>query len=144
MMDGLTANWVSIIVGLASLLLGAGGIWLTMRWRARARLFCQTRSVTLVGQPDSTPHGEIKILFNDAAVPQVTVSHLALWNAGNTTIRGGDIVKGDPLRVCFEDGTTILGTRRVGCTRPVNGLLVAVNRERSSEAYLRFDYLDGG
>src|SRR5882724_6034223 len=94
-------GWLGTVVGIVGLILAVVGIVLTLRSRAVARLVYQTRDLVLVGQPDAIPYGEVKILFNDNVVPRVMVSHLAVWNAGNTTIRSNDVVESDPMKVAF-------------------------------------------
>ena len=120
------------------------GIILTVRSFTRARLAYQTRDLTLIGQPDATPYGDVSILFNGAPVPRLAVTRLAFWNAGNTTVRRADLVEKDPLTICFEERTAILGSRNLSETRAVNECRLFLNRDIPSRAILTFDYLDRG
>jgi hypothetical protein len=86
-------------VGIIGVLLTIFGVILTIRSRSKARLVYQARSYTIIGSPDVTTGTRIKLLFDDISVPRVVVTHLAVWNAGNTTIRRDDIVAADPLTV---------------------------------------------
>src|SRR5271154_4018409 len=98
----------------------------------------------VVGQPDASSLGDIKILFNGDAVPRVVVTQLAVWNAGNTTVRGNDIVEADPLAVGIDPGSSILGTGLLSATRTVNDFHIRVMAQDRSRAFLDFDYLDPG
>jgi hypothetical protein len=131
-------------LGIVGVFLALVGIVLTVRSHTRARLAYQARSVTLIGQPDVTPYGDIRVLFNGAPVPRVMVTRLALWNAGNTTVRRADLVEKDPLMVCFEEEAAILGTRTLSETKGVNEFRLSLNRDFPSRAIMTFDYLDRG
>jgi hypothetical protein len=143
-MHFLTGISPGVALGIVGVLLTIVGIVLAVRSRTRARLAYQTRDLTLIGQPDATPYGDVSILFNGAPVPRLVVTRLALWNAGNTTVRHADLVENDPLTVCFEEKTTILGSRTVSQTRAVNECRLSLNHDFPSRALMTFDYLDRG
>jgi hypothetical protein len=131
-------------LGILGVLLTIVGLVLAVRSRTRARLAYQIRDLTLIGQPDATPYGDVRILFNGEPVRRLVVTRLAFWNAGNTTVRRADLVEKDPLAVCFEEKTTILGSRTVSKTRAVNECRLALNHDFPSRALMTFDYLDRG
>jgi len=140
----LTSSWFVAAIGVLSLVLAGIGIVLTIKSQTRSRVAYQTRSWSLVGQPKEKSYGEVKILFEDQDVPRVSVSQIALWNAGNTTIHSTDLVTTDPLAVCFEAGTRVLGARWLAVTRPVNGCSVFLKRSAIDRATLSFEFLDAG
>jgi hypothetical protein len=138
-LSGISLGTALAIIGVLLTLLG---IILALRSHAKARLVYQARHLTLIGQPDATSYGDIRILFNGAPVPRLMVTRLAFWNAGNTTVRRADLVDRDPLTVSFEEEATILGSRTLSETRAVNEFRLSLNRDRPSRAFLTFDYLD--
>jgi len=131
-------------LGVAGVFLAIVGIILSARSLTRARLAYQHRGLTLIGQPEATTYGDIKILFNGEPVPRLVVTRLAFWNAGNTTVRRADLVEKDPLTVCFEEKATILGSRILSETTAVNECILSLNRDFPSRAFLTFDYLNRG
>ncbi len=140
----LQSPWLGLLLAVIGILLGAIGVVLTIRSRSKARLVYQSRDLVLIGQPDANPAGEIKILFNDAMVPRVVVTRLAVWNAGNTTIKRDDIVFSDPLAVCFDSDVMILGSRRLKASQTVNDFRLKIQEQDRSRAVLEFDYLNNG
>jgi hypothetical protein len=140
---GILANpVVATIATLIGIALAAIGIILTRRYRERPRMVYQTHDSFVVGQPDASALGEIKIIFNNNTVPRVVVTQLGIWNAGNTTIRGSDIVAGDPLVINIESGSLILGSTRLKATREANDFHIRLSPQDRSQSLLEFDYLD--
>jgi hypothetical protein len=132
---GLIITLIGVGIGVVSL------IW-ARRFRVNPRMVYQTHDTFVVGQPDATSYGDIRILFNLAPVPRVVVTQLGIWNAGNTTIRRDDIVATDPLMFLAEPGSSILGSTRLTATRNVNDFRLRLVSEDRSRAILEFDYLD--
>jgi len=116
--------------------------WLGMRFRSKSQMAYQSHDFTIVSQPSVSSIGEIKILFNEVAVPRVVVTQLAVWNTGNTVVKGEDIVKSDPLTIRFEDGAMILAAQRVTATQEVNDFRIRLSEHDRSAAFLEFDYLN--
>jgi hypothetical protein len=118
--------------------------WLGMRFRAKSQMAYQLHDFTIIGQPNVTNLGDIKILFNNVAVPRVVVTQLAVWNTGNTVVKGKEIVESDSLTICFEDGAVILDAQRVNATQEVNDFRIRISEHDRSRAFLEFDYLNAG
>jgi hypothetical protein len=116
--------------------------WLGMRFRSKSQMAYQSHDFTIVSQPNVPSIGPITILFNEVAVPRVVVTQLAVWNTGNTVVKGTDIVETDPLKVCFEDGAVILNAQRMSATREVNDFQIRISETNQSCASLEFDYLN--
>src|SRR6267142_1742871 len=116
--------------------------WLGMRFRSKSQMAYQSHDFTIVSQPSVSSIGEIKILFNEVAVPRVVITQLAVWNAGNMVVKGTDIVESDPLKVSLEDGAVILHAQRMSATREVNDFRIRISEEDQSCAFLEFDYLN--
>jgi hypothetical protein len=133
-------DWIiPTLIGVAA---SAFFFWLGMRVRSKSRMAYQLHDFTIIGQPNVTNLGDIKILFNNVAVPRVVVTQLAVWNTGNTVVKGKEIVESDPLTIHFEDGAMILDAQRVTATREVNDFRIRVSEHDRSLAFLEFDYLN--
>ena len=131
-------------LSILGLLVGVIGIVLTIAFYSKSRLAYQVRDFPLVGQPGATPYGAVTILFNDSAVPRVTVTQLAFWNAGKTTVRRADIVEKDPISLSFDKDTVILGSRALRASKSVNDVQLVLDTDSRFRALLTFDYLDRG
>jgi hypothetical protein len=136
-----TPDWIiPTLIGIAA---SAIFFWLGMRFRSKSQMAYQLHDFTVIGQPSVTNLGDIKILFNNVAVPRVVVTQLAVWNTGNTVVKGKEIVESDPLIIRFEDGAMILDAQRVSATQEVNDFRIRVSEHDRSRAVLEFDYLNG-
>jgi hypothetical protein len=124
---GILANpVVAAIATLTGIILAVVSVVLTRRYRVNPRVVYQMHDYFVVGQPDVSSLGDIKILLNGDTVPRVVVTQLAVWNAGNTTVRRDDIVDADPLAVSIDPGSSILGTGLLNSTRTVNDFHISV------------------
>ena len=133
-------DWIiPTLIGIAA---SAIFFWLGMRFRSKSQMAYQLHNFTVIGQPNVTNLGDIKILFNNVAVPRVVVTQLAVWNTGNTVVKGMEIVESDPLTIRFEDGAMILDAQRVSATQEVNDFRIRVSEHDRSRAFLEFDYLN--
>jgi hypothetical protein len=133
-------DWIiSTLIGVAA---SAFFFWLGMRVRSKSQMAYQLHDFIVIGQPNVTNLGEIKILFNNLTVPRIVVTQLAVWNTGNTVVRGQEIVESDPITIHFEDGATILDAQRVTATQEVNDFRIRVCEHDRSRAFLEFNYLN--
>src|ERR1700722_17135381 len=100
----------------------------------KPRMAYQMHEFSIIARPEITKLGKIEILYNGNPVPRVTVSQVALWNVGSTTVRGQDVVDADPLAILIDNGTNILDDKSeqsiiydaqvVKAARPVNGFQI--------------------
>jgi hypothetical protein len=132
------AQWLGTIIGLIGLV--AATVFY-IRSRRTHRLSYQRRDITLLGSEDSVFPDEVDIHFDGKSVPQVTSSMFVLWNRGNTTFRGTDIVERDPLRFRIEGTGSILKVRILRRTRSVNEASIN-NSAGGGDAGITFDFLD--
>ncbi len=81
--------------------------------------------------------------FRGKHVSRLSVTRLAVWNAGTEPIRESDIPDGETLKVTTRDGITVLATEVLEVTRAANHLSISV---QSAEAFphIKFDFLDPG
>jgi hypothetical protein len=137
----LSQAWLSGLLGLIGGLVGLVGIVLFLATRSRSRIAAQINSLELVGVNSVLPN-EIEFLFKGNRVPKVTLSRIAIWNIGNTTLRGDQIVAGDPLRIVTSDHSEILEATILSRTRDVNQFSCNRQQDLLNEATCEFDYLD--
>jgi hypothetical protein len=142
--EALNQNWLSTTVGLIGLIVGSIGIFLAFSFRPRPRLAAQVNSLELVGVDDAVLPNEIEFLYRGKKVPKVTLSRIAIWNIGNTTLRGDQIVESDPLRVVMAEGSNLLEVGILNRTREVNGFSTFPRSDRLNEFVCTYDYLDPG
>jgi hypothetical protein len=144
-MDGwkelLSKAWLNGLVGLFGWLLTAIGLVLFLTTRSRSRVAAQINSLELVGVNSVLPD-EIEFLFRGNKVPKVTLSRIAIWNIGNTTLTADQIVDGDPLLIVTSEGSEILEATILNCTRQVNEFSCVRVHDVPNQAFCRFDYLD--
>ena len=139
--DSLSQPWLGTVLAVLGL---AAAVFFYRRSRRVSRLAYQFDEVTLLGSSRSAFSDEVEIRFSGRVVPRVTAARLIVWNAGNTTLRGSDIVQADPLRVHLQDEGIILKASVVRVTRDVNDFAVSLEGQGQPEAALAFDYLDPG
>src|SRR5882724_5819984 len=132
----LSEGWVGSVIGLVGIL---AGLAIAYYYRARPRLASQVNSLELLGNNPVLPK-EIEFLFRGQKVAKVTLSRVAMWNMGNTTLRGEQIVRTDPLRVVTSEGSQILEVRVLSRTREVNAFNCAIRVfSAGNEAECTFD-----
>ena len=137
----LSKAWLSGLFGLFGGLIGVVGIVLFVATRSRSRIAAQINSLELVGGNSVLPD-EIEFLFRGTKVPKVTLSRIAVWNSGNQTLTGDQIVDGDPLRIVTSEGSEILEASILKRTRQVNEFSCVRVNDVPNGAFCRFDYLD--
>jgi hypothetical protein len=135
--DILNQNWLGTLIGVLA------GLVIAYRFKSRARLAAQVNTLELAG-PNAVLPNDIAFMFRGHKVPNVTMSRIAIWNIGNTTLKGDQIVTSDPLRIITSEGSTILEATVRNRTRQVNEFTCALRGGKANEVECRFDYLDPG
>ena len=91
---------------------------------------------------DALPTG-IVVQYEGISVPRLTKSVIIIWNNGENTLSGADIVDKDPLRFNVGADGRILSTSVLKVNREVNDFrVVTAPGEATSEAVFTFDFLD--
>lgn len=132
--------WVGSLLGLAGLLGLPLAVYLYFLAKRSAALSYQLREFSVVGGRTAEFPEELEIRFAGEQVDQVTATEIVLWNSGNTTIDGSQIVLMDPLRVQVSSGV-ILKPTIIRQTRPVIGAVVSMG-EAANVGNIGFDFLD--
>ena len=133
----LSQGWIGTIVGLVGIVVAIG---FYLRSRRKARLAFHGDHVTLVGGRGAAFADEVEIRFDGAIVPRITASKIVIWNCGDRTINGRDVVDSDPLRVEVPQSGTILKHTILRKTRSVNAW--KVNQPSPDRLDLTFDFVD--
>ncbi|WP_367082547.1 hypothetical protein ABV589_16455 [Pseudomonas sp. HOU2] len=91
---------------------------------------------------DALPAG-IDVQYEGISVPRLTKSIIIIWNNGENTVSGSDIVEKDPLRFHVGRDGKILSTSVLKVSREVNEFrVVSMPGQESNEAVFTFDFLD--
>lgn len=126
-------DWLSVGLGVLSVV----GIPLAFIWGRRNRQKPDLRSSTDFDQvmaPLSFAGG-LRLTWNGRSLEQVSRTNIALWNERGDTVRGGDIVPADKLRIAVADDDEILQVRVASFSREQVQLAV-------EGAEVSFDFLD--
>src|SRR5436305_15168997 len=104
--DFVPSPWVSHAITLA---VGIAGAFLTIRYGMLRRLRYRCRSFCIIfGYVNKLPGLEVRYHGFGQPVENVTISKLALWNAGRSTIRKCDNLGKDNLRSTIDPKHEIL------------------------------------
>lgn len=136
----LTPGWVGSLIGLAGLL---AGVVAYLRSRKRTSLSFTYRGEHLLGsESNALPEG-ISVQYHGANIPRLTRSVIVLWNSGENTVLGADVVDIDPLRFCVETDGEILSASILKGTRTVNDFRIRhPSAHAPNEAVVEFNYFD--
>ena len=134
----LSQGWFGAVVGLLGL---AAAIAFYFRSKRKTHLAYQHAHVTLIGGGSGAAFPEeVEVRFAGASVPRITSTRIVLWNSGDRTINGSDLVIGDHLRLELANDGLILKHEILQQTRDVNGW--SVERSAPNRLNVSFDFLD--
>lgn len=138
----MTSQWLDHFVQnpwmvLSGYLLALVGLVLTIRSRRLRRPVYAIRDQRLVTETVSALP-RLAILYDGQSVANLTVTRLALWNAGSETISKEDVPPLDPIRI--SSAAKVLDASVLAVTDRANDCRLAVQTDQS---YLvQFEYLD--
>lgn len=90
----LEKSWLGTLLGITGIVIAV----LTYLWtRRRTSLAYVYLGEHLLGSASDALPPEIVVQYNGISIPRLTKSILILWNSGENTINGEDIVAKDPL-----------------------------------------------
>ncbi len=137
----LSTPWLGNVFGVLGLV---AAFIFYLRSRRIAGMAFGLDEFTIVGGFNAAFPQEVEIRFAGSTVERITATRVVLWNSGNVTLRGNEVVSADPIRLEVVGKGEILKveTRRV--TREVNSVLVARRPGTKSVVDVTFDYLDPG
>ncbi|MDD0998863.1 hypothetical protein M5G20_23780 [Pseudomonas sp. TNT2022 ID1044] len=135
-MSILNQGWFSILVGTIVAVV-------TYRLaRQRTSLAYVYLGEHLLGSSSDSLPPAIVVQYNGSSIPRLTKSIIIIWNSGENTLSGGDIVDKDPLRFHIADGR-ILSLSVLKTGRAVNDFrILTTPGEDTNEVEFTFDFLD--
>lgn len=135
-------GWLGTLLGILGIVFGLA----TYLWsRKRTSLSYAYLGEHLLGsKSDSLPEG-ISVQYQGEDIPRLTRSVIVLWNSGESTVMGSDLVDIDPLRFCVETDGELLSVSLLKASRPVNAFKIRhPSAHAPNEAIVEFNYFDSG
>jgi hypothetical protein len=83
----------------------------------------------------------VEILYQGDKVDNLTISKLALWNAGKETINSQDVAKIEPLKISLKNNSIILDAEVLYQKNPANNFKICIDKN-NNEISIDFDYFD--
>ncbi|MGY2223416.1 hypothetical protein ACW9IK_12075 [Pseudomonas gingeri] len=136
----LDKSWLGTLLGIAGIVFAA----LTYLWtRKRTSLAYVHLGEHLLGSASDALPSEIVVQYNGISIPRLTKSILILWNSGENTVSGEDIVARDPLRFHAGDDGRILSAVILKSSRSVNDFSILKTLDiGANEITFNFNFLD--
>lgn len=129
-------NIVFIILTLASMILTA---WFYFKSKKNKKpTFC-TRTVNLVKEKINKIDS-VDILYHGQKIDNLSISKMAIWNAGKETISSSDIAKNDRFRVEIDENDKILDFELIFERKKANGF--KLTKHNDNTLFIEFDYFD--
>lgn len=139
-LDFVGKGWVGSALGVIGLIAAV----VMFRWsRQRAIAAYQQRGSLLLGHNASELPSELSVTYRGRQIPRLTKTLLVIWNAGEKTINGADIVERDPLRIEIDAGGELLAVSVLKVSREAINFELRQDPKTSSTLVL-FDFLDPG
>lgn len=136
-MEIFSQGWVGTAIGAIGVALA---IIFHLKSRHRPGLAFAAHDVSVIGRGGAAFPDDVEVRFGGAVVPQLTSTMVFVWNSGNRTLIGKNVVEADPLRVVLPEGSRVLKCE-VGVTnRRFNGWRTGPCE--SGSVSVGFDYLD--
>ncbi len=139
---------LGIVLGIIGILASLIGIPVAFIVARRTRQLPDLRhaiNFDVILNPDDRLLGHgLSMQIGDRPINSISRSRVALWNHRGDTIRGGDIVDSDPLRIEFGEGDIALQARILSTSRPQTRLTPTIDVAGKSSVNLTFDFLDAG
>lgn len=84
---------------------------------------------------------DLGVTYKGMEVKSLSVSKFGIWNEGNETINGTDLVKNDRLRIAVTKGVEILDWKVISHTKLANDIIIEGIPDSENIA-IEFEYLD--
>ena len=132
--------WLGTVMGIVSIVVAA----ITYMWaRKRTSLGYVHLGEHLLGSTSDALPDAISVQYDGISIPRLTKTILIIWNNGENTVSGSDIVTKDPLRLQVGDDGRILSISVLKSSRAVNDFrIILAPDEVTNKAQLTFDFLD--
>jgi len=87
---------------------------------------------------------KLRATYDAEPVSSLTVTKLALWNAGQSTIDRGDIPEGDKIRIRVDPAYKILDGTPIAQVKPESNKFATRRSSAVNELVVDFEYMDRG
>jgi hypothetical protein len=132
---------IGLLIGLGGILIGVISSYVFYKRSIRYKVpSWAIRSNNLVRGHSSTL-SDLRIIYGDKVVDNLTVSKVLIWNDGRETIDRNDLCTVNPLRIKAEEGVAILDVAVLAGNRAANEFSIALADDGKS-AHITFAYLD--
>lgn len=138
-LDVLAPGWVGSLIGLLGI--AAAGITYVLS-RQRSIISYRTRGVRLLGHAESKLPKEVSVQYRGRDIPRLTRSVVVLWNDGEKTITGADIVGEDPIRIDTGADSSVVACTLLRATRPVLQAACQPSAQDANTVIVTFGFLD--
>ena len=140
-LDALAPGWVGSLIGLVGIAAAAVTYILS---RQRSIISYRTRGVRLLGHAESKLPNEVNVQYRGKDIPRLTRSVVVLWNDGERTISGADIVQEDPICIDAGADSSIVACTLLKSTRPVVQASCQQSTQDTKIVIVSFSFLDPG
>jgi hypothetical protein len=136
----LSPGWVGSLIGLIGVL---GGVIAYLLSRKRTSLSFAYLGEHLLGSESAALPEGISVQYYGDDIPRLTRSVIVLWNSGENTILGSDVVDIDPLRFSVGTDGKLLAASILKASRPVNDFRIRPpSAQAPNEAVVELNYFD--
>ena len=133
-------NIIGVFFGFVSILLA---VYFYLRSKKTKILLYAQRSYRIITNRFSTIEGIQVSLFGEP-VETVTLTRIALWNAGNDTIRDDDIPGLDQVRIVPTANSKIHKLSIIEMSNESNNMRINEVKAPTTQWQVRFEYMDPG
>ena len=138
-LDILAPGWVGSLIGIVGI---AAAVVTYLLTRQRTLLSYRVRGVLLLGHAEAKLPPGVTVQYHGTEIPRLTRSVVVLWNDGEKTVQGTDIVESDPLRIAIDDDCQVVACTLLKTSRPAIRADVALSSGPRPNIILNFDFLD--
>jgi hypothetical protein len=141
-LDLLSPGWVGAIISFVGII-AAVVTYLLTRQRTRLAYCYAGKRLLGLSIDDGLPAG-ITVHYRGQDIPRLTQTLVVLWNAGEKTILGDDIVAADPLRLKLRGDGRVLAATVLKTKRDVCQIEALPDASCPNETHIHFAFLDAG
>ncbi len=136
----LEQSWLSTTIGIVGVCYGiASYIWT----RKRTNMAYVHLGEHLLGSASDSLPADIVVQYGGISIPRLTKTIVIIWNNGENTVAGDDIVAKDPLRLQIGTDGKILAISVIKTSRDVNDFkIICPASDATNEALFSFDFLE--
>lgn len=138
-LNALAPGWVGSSIGLLGIIAAVVTYLLT---RQRTSLVYRHTGDRLLGLKDGGLPADITVQYRNQDIPRLTRSIVVMWNAGEKTISGTELVKSDPLRLLIPEDGRILSVTVLRVSREVIDFKCLTVETKPNEVGIEFAFLD--